>query len=352
MGNSGGIAVNNVGKIVQILNPPDTMSVAIQNILVAFQSVFALAPGLAGVWAARNAYSYGFQVAAQSISNALATAPNIGRYLFPTDSAQSQIIQLAELTSNFATILQQVQSNLNQTLVSVMSNYTEFLAFAEQGNFTSRPQSLPDQANYLYYAFNTYLISQAMNGNNIYAVVGKGTNPYQLANNGTNLAYPIDDCKDGYNEQGVCDAWWWSEGYNSSFTLDNFNHMNKNYGKEMTELFTNLTSGELLFDGAYRCNSQGQFGGPVNVTVDAGGVSTACISQLKVLTWDMGCHKGDDEGDGDGPAPDCEFLEMSRQKTFWFNNKHLYYTPIQRSVPAGYLGPAINKGGTPPLKRD
>ena len=325
------------------------MSITIQKVLIAFQSVFALAPGVAGVWAAKNDYSFQFQVWAQTISNALATVPNIGRYLFPTDTAESQLIQLADLSANFASILQQVQSNLNLTLVSVMANHTEFLAFAEQGNFSSKPQFLSDQANYLYYAFNTYLISQAMNGNNIYAVIGKGTDPVKLATNGTQLAYDID-CKNGLNEQSVCDAWWWSGNYNSSFTLDNFSHMERNYGDEMTQLFANLTTGELLFEGAYACNSQGNFGGPVNVTITTQGVNTACISQLKVLTWDMSCHKDDEKG-GKGPAPDCEFLEISRQPAFWNNNMHFVNSQPKMSVPAGYLGPAVARKNKVPLTR-
>ena len=272
------------------------------------------------------------------MSNALNTLPNIGRFLFPVGDSASQIIQLADLSANFAqTVLVPVQSNLNQTLSSVLSNVTEFLAFASQGNFTALPPSLPDQSNYLYFAFNTYLISQALNGNNVYEVIGRGTNPQALATNSSTLNYDID-CQ-GYNEQNVCDAWWYSGNYESAFTLDDFSHMNRNYGQQITDLFANLTTGQLLFEGALACNAEGNFGQPVNITVNAAGVNTACISQLRILTWDMSCdHLRKHSAYRDR---DREFVETSAQSMFLHQNAHAVTDQSILSVPAGYLGPLI-----------
>ena len=210
VGTSGGIASNNVGQIVQIIDVPSKTPIILQDILIALQSVFALIPGPLGIWGAHNALSYQWQTAAQVFSNAINIVPNIGRYLFPTGGGATQLLQLSELSSNLATILMQVQSNLNQTLVSVMANVTEFLAFAEQGNFSYNAPSLPDQANYLYFAFNTYIISQALNGNNIYAVIGRGTNPKDLALNGTPTNYDLKSECSGYDDYHVCGPWWYS----------------------------------------------------------------------------------------------------------------------------------------------
>lgn len=337
MGNSGGTAADNIGTIVQIIDIPSNQGIILQDILLAVQSVFALIPGPLGIYAAHSAFSFTWQAAAQVISNALNTLPNIGRFLFPIDNSDSEIIQLADLSANFAqTVLVPVQSNLNQTLVSVMSNESEFLAFASQGNFTALPPSLPDQSNYLYFAFNTYLISQALNGNNVYGVIGRGTNPQEMATNGTKLNYDID-CQ-GYNEQNVCDAWWYSGNYKSAFTLDDFSHMNRNYGQQITNLLANLTTGELLFEGAEACNSEGNFGQPVNITVNAAGVNTACISQLRILTWDMNCTLPKK-----GLNKDCEFLETTAQGEFLFQNAHAVTDQSILSVPAGYLGPLITQ---------
>lgn len=337
VGNSGGIAADNIGKIVQLVDIPSNEGVILQDILLAVQSVFALIPGPLGIYAAHSAFSFTWQAAAQVISNALNTLPNIGRFLFPIDTSDSEIIQLADLSANFAqTVLVPVQSNLNQTLVSVMSNESEFLAFASQGNFTALPPSLPDQSNYLYFAFNTYLISQALNGNNVYGVIARGTNPQEMSTNGTKLNYDID-CQ-GYNEQNVCDAWWYSGNYQSAFTLNDFSHMNRNYGQQITNLLANLTTGELLFEGAEACNSEGNFGQPVNITVNAAGVNTACISQLRILTWDMSCTLPKK-----GLNKDCEFLETTSQPEFLFQNAHAVTDESILSVPAGYLGPLITQ---------
>lgn len=337
VGNSGGIAADNIGKIVQVVDIPSKEGVILQDILLAVQSVFALIPGPLGIYAAHSAFSFTWQAAAQVISNALNTLPNIGRFLFPIDNSDSEIIQLADLSANFAqTVLVPVQSNLNQTLVSVMSNESEFLAFASQGNFTALPPSLPDQSNYLYFAFNTYLISQALNGNNVYGVIARGTNPQEMSTNGTKLNYDID-CQ-GYNEQNVCDAWWYSGNYQSAFTLNDFSHMNRNYGQQITNLLANLTTGELLFEGAEACNSEGNFGQPVNITVNAAGVNTACISQLRILTWDMSCTLPKK-----GLNKDCEFLETTSQPEFLFQNAHAVTDESILSVPAGYLGPLITQ---------
>ena len=312
----------------------------IQEVLVAFQSVFALIPGPLGIYAAYSAFSYTWQAVAQVISNALNAIPNIGRFIFPIDDSASQVVQLADLSANFAqAVLVPVQSNLNQTLTSVMSNETEFLAFASQGNFTALPPSLPDQANYLYFAFNTYIISQALNGNNVYGVIGRGTNPQAMATNGTKMNYDID-CQ-GYNEQNVCDAWWYSGNYESAFTLDDFSHMNRNYGHQLTDLFNNLTTGELLFEGALACNAEGNFGQPVNITVNAAGVNTACISQLRILTWDMSCTvPTKPHGKVD---TQCEFVEMSPQNYFLNQMSHTVTGKDVITVPAGYLGPLITQ---------
>ena len=108
--------------------------------------------------------------------------------------------------------------------------------------------------------------------------------------------------------------------------------MNRNFNKELNGLLSNLTTGPLLFEGAYQCNSAGQFGQPVNITVSAKGVDTACISQLKILTWDMSCQPG---------GSNCEFLEEPKQPTFGHNSAHGVTSQNVFSVPYGYLGPGI-----------
>lgn len=120
VGNSAGIAADNIGQIVQIIDVPKNTDVVLQWIMIALQSVFALIPGPLGVYAAHSNFNPVWQTWAQVFSNAIAIAPNVGRFLFPTGDANSKIVQLADLSANFGKIIQQVQSNLNLTLSSVM----------------------------------------------------------------------------------------------------------------------------------------------------------------------------------------------------------------------------------------
>ena len=90
--------------------------------------------------------------------------------------------------------------------------------------------------------------------------------------------------------------------------------MNRNYGSQITGLFVNLTTGELLFEGAEACNSEGNFGQPVNITVNAAGVNTACISQLRILTWNMSCTMP--QRQNAHVDKNCEFLEIPPQEEF------------------------------------
>ena len=298
-------------------------------------------PGLGYVVKDIEGFSEGWVTFAQVLENALFVVPQIGRWLFPIDSETSQIIQMAALKSEMVNIIQTVQDNLNKTIVSVMSNSTQYLAFASQGNFSTSAPSLPDQTNYLLYAFNTYIISQALNSNNVYGVFAQDTNPQALATNGSKTAYDLSACA-GYNEQNICDEWWYSGHYASAFGLDDFSHSARTYGDVLTTLLSNYTTGELLFDGAYACNANGNYGQPVNVTVNSAGVNTGCLSQLRIVTWDMGC---DDPLNGRG----CEFLEIPSQGGFLGDcNSRSGWSVMDEPVycvPASYLGPLVAQDG-------
>ena len=338
VGNAATMASDNVDSIVQLLDPLSSTDTFLDDILIALTGAFSLVPGLGYLTSDLEVFTEDWLAFANVMENVLFTMPQIGRWLFPIDSSTSQVVQMAVLSSEMANIIQTVQDNLNKTVVSVMSNATEFLAFASQGNFSESAPSLPNQTNYLLYAFNTYIISQALAGNDIYGVFAQDTSPQDLATNGSKTPYDLSDCKDGYNDQGVCDNWWYSKRYSSAFGLDDFNHMNRDYGSALITLFSNYTTGELLFEGAYACNQDGNYGQPINVTATPGSINTACLSQLRVVTWDMSCN---DPTGHDG----CEFLEIPRQSQFYGNcGSHSAFDVMAEPiycVPASYLGPLI-----------
>ena len=344
VGDAASLAADNVGAIVQLLDPISDADAKLDALLITLTGHFALVPGASYLVSDIKDVTEGFTAFAQVLQNVLFVVPQIGRWVFPIDSETSQVIQMSALGSQMASVVQTVQNNLNKTLVSAMTNTTEFLAFASQGNFSASAPLLPNQANYLLYAFNTYIISAALDGNNVYGTIGVDTNPQALATNGSKTAYDFSDCK-GYNEQNICDNWWFSGRYWSAFGLDDFSDIGRSYGDVLTTLFSNYTTGELLFDGAYACNAEGNYGQPVNVTVNAAGLNTGCLSQLRVVTWDMSCTNPTKHTN-----PGCEFLEVPRQGQFFGNcGSHSVYSVMDDPVycvPASYLGPLIAQDGT------
>ena len=329
IGNANLPASQNVAEIVEILSPPANTNVNLTGLVASLAYIFASMPG-----SAQNGTE--MATAAQPFQRALAITPSIGDYLYPsTNVSNSPLIQIADVTANLATITRSVQSNLNQTLTSVMANVTQFLSFASQGNFTASTPSVPDQTNYLLYAFNTYIASAILSSTGINGVLAQDTNVQQLATNSTTLAYNLTDCAT-YNQQGGCGSWWYSENFKSTFGLNDFNNLNRSFEAALSGLFQNLTTGELLFEGAYECNNVDKDGQALAITVGPQGVNTGCISQLQVLTWNMACT--------DPTKPNCEFLEGPNQDNFFgkCSNQGSSKTPCY-AVPDSYLGPLIDQ---------
>ncbi|KAL8731022.1 MAG: hypothetical protein Q9166_003673 [cf. Caloplaca sp. 2 TL-2023] len=353
VGGAANLAGLNVDEIVQLINPPDDTNLILNDILIALTGIFAVAPGLGfnvgnmldkAVEKASDV-SKSLRTGLTFVENAIIGFPQIGRFLYPIDTPASSVVQIADLKNQLGTLIDTVQGNLNKTVVSVMADPKEFLAFASQGNFTAAAPSLPDQQQYLLYAFNTYLISTCLSGNNIIGTIAKDTNVQALATNGSQNSIndefkaAMASCT-GYSSQNVCDSWWYSGNHNSTFGLDHFSHHDRNFHDLLETLFQKYTTGQLLFDNAYGCSQNGNHGSnSVAVTVSAAGLNTQCLSQLKILTWNMQC--------GDISDRLCEFVEEGPQ-THWLGDcgSKSFFSVMDEPVycvPNGYLGPLVNQ---------
>ncbi|KAL9632894.1 MAG: hypothetical protein Q9204_003617 [Flavoplaca sp. TL-2023a] len=353
VGGAVSLASLNVEEIVHLLNPPDNTNLIISDILIALTGVFAVAPGLGvnignvldkAVTKATETQKT-LRTSLQFVEDAVTGFPTIGRYLFPIDTAASSIVQIAELKNELGNLIGEVQGNLNKTVVSIMADPQEFLAFASQGNFTAACPSLPDQQQYMLYAFNTYIISTCLRGNNIYGTIAKDTNVQSLATNGSQHSLN-DEFKDiassceGYNSENICSEWWFSGNYNSTFGLDHFSHIERSFHDVLKTLFTKYTTGQLLFDNAYACHLNGKQDAPVAVTVNSAGVNTQCLSQLRVVSWDMSCDGVRDR--------QCEFEDGVEAQGMFLSScgSGSYFSVMDMPVycvPKGYLGPLIHQ---------
>ncbi|KAL9022045.1 MAG: hypothetical protein Q9185_000786 [Variospora sp. 1 TL-2023] len=362
VGGAATLAGLNVDEIVQLINPPDDTNLIINYILIALTGLFAVLPGLgANVGnlldkVVKNSAETASKLRTSLIfvENAIMVSPRIGLWLYPRGDTQSQLVQMADLKSRLGDLIQQVQSNLNHTVASVMADPTDFLAFAGQGNFTASAPSLPDQQAYLLYGFNTYIISAGLAGNSILGSVALDTNVQALVTNGTTssdrLAFDLSACE-GYNAQNVCDAFWYSGALNATFSLNSFSSIDRSFGDLLTTLFTKFTTGQLLFDNAYACtankknnnadaNANDGSSSSTAITVNAAGLNTQCLSQIKVVTWDMGC-----DGVRDST---CEFLNGEESQDRWLGNcgSESYFSVMDEPiycVPNGYLGPLVKQ---------
>ena len=232
-----------------------------------------------------------------------------------------------------------------------MYNYTLFLAFANQSKFSEDTPGLEEENDFLWYTFNTYIISVALNKNNIFGALSDNTDPKALATNGTKLNYDLGGCKNNSSNH-ICDAWWYNNETNSAYGLDNFGEMNHAYGDLLKTLLGEYTTGGLIFDSARHCDSLHNFNKSLKLGIDVNGPNTTCISKLKIVSWDMDCVDLNDAGYR------CEFAEkdIAPQNNFLSDSgggSSLYSSAGETiySVPNAYLGPLLTQT-TYKLRRD
>ncbi|KAL9610400.1 MAG: hypothetical protein Q9167_004883 [Letrouitia subvulpina] len=350
--NIGNEVANNVDKIVQLIDPPeDTDFGVFSTIVQAVTSIAAFAGPLGAIGTAAEEVG-SVSTLAETVRNALDTESTIQQHLmpdsYPTGTTESQVWQTAQLKSELVKVIEAAKSHIENTTKYVMDDLNAFLAFANQDLFSDDPPSIQPMNVYVMYVFNTYIISKALNGNNVKGTIGLGTNPQALATNWTNtnsnspLAYNLDACKE-FDEQNICDAWWYSKNLSSAFGLDDFKAMNKNKADLMKTLLADYTTGEMLFEGSYKCQATKKPDQALNLTIKPNGLDSDCISQLQIGTWDMGC---DDPTD---PRSNCEFLESEIPRQPKFLDGNTGAVPFggemnpEYSVPYCYLGPLITQ---------
>ena len=117
VGNSATLVGNNADAIVQIIDPLSKTNLILDDILIALTGIFAVAPGIGLTYTTITGWIKGLSTyivaTAQTVENALFAFPQIGRYLFPVDTAASQVVQMSELKKELDGPIEIVQGNLN-----------------------------------------------------------------------------------------------------------------------------------------------------------------------------------------------------------------------------------------------
>lgn len=244
-------------RIVQTINPVNPGGTSLGVLLSALSAGFAFLGIPAGLGT----------IPAKLAATAVGQSPGLAKSLLPTGSLDSEFTQLGEIESALETVLQQFQINLADTLNATLYSITNFQSLTAEGAFMATEMtSLNASTSQLKRVLSTFIVSQALQANNIIVTVAQNVSPYNLIHNLTthaNHTLPFSilpqnawhvNCQDYYNDVGVCDNWWFDPVHGDAYALYKLDSMGENYYDLMNTMFRNgWTSGEDLFLGSMNC---------------------------------------------------------------------------------------------------
>ena len=315
-------AATTVGAIVNRINPPKTTNMALNDIL----SVFSL--GLA-IFTIPDDVVKAIK-GVEELANLLKASPGFIRTFVPIKTSNAQI-QIGNIEAELGNIVSQFLTQISNATAAIETNATTFATWASSGQFIGNLVVLDNVVQDNYRMLNTFVLGEALNANDVVATVGLNTNVATLQANSSadnSLAYDIN-CP-GYDNNTMCNGWYYSAAMDASFALDDLKSMSRNMGPDLTYFFDQgWTNGSLLFDGALQCQQSGGGGPALNLQPGPMGSMAQCFSTVKLCTWNLGCNL--DIG--------CEFKECPVQSGFGVNGcGNNDYAIYDFNVPYNYLG--------------
>lgn len=214
--------------------------------------------------------------------------------LWPSDSLDTQPIQISNLENKLSTLSSDLTTMLNDGLSVVMSDLPSFLGFASTGAFSANDApSIPAETAGMDLALRTFLLTSAVTAN------GWGGGPDPLVTSTLYLESPpaggsLQACT--LDANNVCGELWWSETYNQAFQLGPFSDTTPSGATDLMS-WIESSSGvtfPALFDAAYKCTrdygsssagdilDDGSAGlsSLVNFDPTSGTLDLSCLSQL------------------------------------------------------------------------
>lgn len=221
-----------------------------------------------------------------TIISAIEKAPVVHDQIWPKETAESQDIQINQLTDQLqgpngihTTILDKLERTLEVVQGTNQTDVSAFLAFAANGHFSigeipTLIQGLGDSVyKSILQIFTTYLISEALHQNGWHALIVPGVNPLDmdLGKEGTCPPWAAGKEKfqcdwwnrdtkwmgcQSYDDNNMCDNhWWYSKTHNSAYALvKDDGKPEKQGGDFLRTIFDKgWTTGPLLFENAAIC---------------------------------------------------------------------------------------------------
>ena len=271
-----------VGEIIATINPVLPGDTSLGVLLSALSAGFAFL----GVPA-------GGGTATKLIATAVGQTPGLVKALLPTGSLDSEIKQMDEIEENLGLILDQFQINVANALNITQTDFSTFSTAVSNGSFIADQASLNATTTELTRLLKTFVVSQALQANNIIITVASNISAYDLSQkkftkpeNGTMLPQNAGhvNCQDKPGPDGVCDNWWIDKKTNDSYSLFKLDDMTKNFYDLMKTMFTSgWTTGEDLFLGSEDCLWKIVF----SPFVDPEALKSQCFSSLRVCYWNQ-----------------------------------------------------------------
>ena len=258
--------------IINLIDQDQKTLFGLNDLLTALSASFAFIPAVgAGVSAAARA---GLTV----LETGLQQAPGVAKAIWPSGTEDTKSIQLA----NIDTELSKAQSNFTTGIVNalstVMSDVPAFIAFAQNGDFSSPDEvSLPSDTISLGFALNTYVLSSAMTANSWRVYPHLSTTRAKIES-GWGCTFDSNNlCNDDDDVISI----FFSDVTNNGYGLAQWQAVpNVPPPTLMKDIITNQWSTlEALFDGAFNCTVAGGYGQAPNFYTN-NLVDLSCVSQL------------------------------------------------------------------------
>lgn len=284
-----------------------------------------------------SSFIFANQVPGEYLLRAAQQSPSFAHNLLPTGNIDDATMASDEIQAQLGEYIAALAGVIQDVSVNVPDNLTAFAGWLGTGYFFNEPPALNDMTSSIRIALNTYVLSQILQDNNIFIARQIDTDPHQLQTNATGKEISIDlGCKDGYNNYSICGQWWFDSVDNIAYSLYSESDYWASYIDDLQAVFDEgLTTPELVFLGSQYCalgaNASQGAGPEQSLASNDGAVSTACLSNMAVCTWNLAdewpefyestCHQ-----DSNYDLPDC--------------------AADATDVPLGYLGYWLFNGAT------
>lgn len=120
-------------------------------------------------------------IASQMVSTVIGQAPGLAKALLPAGSLDSEIVQIGDIQAALGSVTEQLQASLASTLNTSQSDFVAFKALAANGSFIGSAPSVNLSTTEITKIFKTFIVSQALQANNIIISVARNLSVYDLS---------------------------------------------------------------------------------------------------------------------------------------------------------------------------